>query len=66
MQLMTGGVYVYNFLIFHVWEWNQREEGSGTVAAPDIIYGIFPGHGKCNCRKIVLVTREMRSFRGRN
>lgn len=66
LQLMTDAVYIYNFHIFHVWKWNQREEDQATVAAPDIIYGIFPGHVKYTFRTIILLTGGMRSLRGRN
>lgn len=34
LRLMTGGVYIYDFLIFSAWEWNQREERSNNSCSP--------------------------------
>ena len=44
----------------------KGERDQATVAAPDIIYGIFPGHVEYIFRTIILLTGETRSLGGRN
>lgn len=44
----------------------KGKKDQATVAAPDTIYGIFPGHVKYTFRTIILLTGGMRSSRGRN
>lgn len=44
----------------------KGKKDQATVAAPDIIYGIFPVHVEYIFRTIILLTGEMRSLGGRN
>ena len=44
----------------------KGERDQATVAAPDIFYGIFPGHVEYIFRTIILLTGETRSLGGRN
>ena len=42
----------------------KGKKDQATVAAPDIIYGIFPVHVEYIFRTIILLTGEMRSLGG--
>lgn len=44
----------------------KGKKDQATVAAPDIIYDIFPGHVEYIFRIIILFTGERRSLGGRN
>ena len=60
---------VFTFIIslfFMLGNGIKGKRDQATVAAPGIIYGIFPGHVEYIFRTIILLTGETRSLGGRN